>query len=77
MNSATLTSEEHSASTPTNRLLRAPEVARILGVSNSHAYKLAQNGVIPTVRIGRSLRVPERAIHRWIEQNTTTPDISG
>jgi excisionase family DNA binding protein len=53
-----------------NKLLRAPEVREVLGICQSQAYRLMQNGTLPTVRIGRSLRVPADALQKWIENNT-------
>lgn len=65
-----------SSAMVTNRLLKIPEVAKILGCSDSKAYKLAQSGVLPVRRIGRSLRVPEKALQRWIEDGTTSGQIA-
>lgn len=54
-----------------DRLLTVwPEAGKLLGMSRAHAYELA-NGVIPTVRLGRSVRVPAAALRAWIERNTT------
>lgn len=50
-------------------LLRPPEVARLLGVSRSRAYELIASGVLPSVRIGRSIRVPLAALRAWIASN--------
>ena len=43
-------------------LLRADEVAYYLGISRSAAYKLISSKTLPVVRIGRSVRVPRRAV---------------
>lgn len=51
-------------------LLRAPKVAKVLDISTSMAYRMMQAGQLPTVRMGRSLRVPNRALARWIEERT-------
>ena len=53
------------------RLLKGDEVARILNISRSQAYKLMQQGEIPTVRIGRSVRVRYESLWKFIEENTT------
>jgi len=58
-----------------DRLLKGDEVARILNISRSQAYKLMQQGGIPTVRIGRSVRVRYESLWQFIEQNTT-PQVS-
>ena len=39
-------------------LLRVPDAARILDVTPQHLYKQIKAGNVPSVRIGRSLRVP-------------------
>jgi excisionase family DNA binding protein len=54
-------------------LLRAPDVAKRLSVSVAYAYRLMQNGALPVIRIGRSLRCPSNALDEWIKRNTATP----
>jgi excisionase family DNA binding protein len=44
------------------------EVADLLRVPPARAYELAREGVIPTVRIGRQVRVSAAALARWIEE---------
>lgn len=39
-----------------------PEAAAFLGVSRSLVYRLINDGNLPTVRLGRSRRVPIRAV---------------
>lgn len=53
-----------------SQLLKAQRVAEHLDISKSKAYQLMQAGTIPTIRIGGSLRVPAKALTRWIEANT-------
>lgn len=57
-----------------DRLLKGDEVARILNISRSQAYKLMQQGEIPTIRIGRSVRVRYESLWSFIEENTTSRD---
>ena len=52
-------------------LLRAEEVARMLGVGRSTVYELIVRGQLPVVRIGRLVRVPAAALERWIDQRTS------
>lgn len=54
-----------------NRLLKGREVAQVLNISRSQAYKLMQQGEIPTVRIGRSVRVRYEHLLEFVEHNTT------
>lgn len=42
--------------------LKVEEAARLLGISRSHAYDLVRDGVIPSLRLGRRIVVPRRAI---------------
>ena len=35
-----------------------PDAARVLGVSRNVAYEAARKGSIPTLRLGRNIRVP-------------------
>ena len=55
------------------RLLTAPEVAMTLSVSRSFAYALIQTGQIPSVRLGRSVRVRPQDLEKFIESNTSNP----
>jgi excisionase family DNA binding protein len=52
-------------------LLRPSEAADALGVSRSKAYELIAAGVIPSIRIGGSVRVPVDALQKWITENAT------
>lgn len=47
--------------------LRPAELAPLLGVTPSRIYQLIAAGEIPSTRIGGSLRVPRRALDRWLE----------
>ena len=53
-----------------DRLLRAADVQAQLGMSRAKVYRLMQHKILPTVRIGGSVRVPRKALFRWIEENT-------
>lgn len=51
-------------------LLRGGEVAEALGISRALAYRWMQNGILPTVRVSRSVRVPYDDLLLWIQRNT-------
>ena len=51
-------------------LLRALDVARLLGLSRSQTYQMMADGRLPVVRIGRAVRVPKQALAEWIRSNT-------
>jgi len=50
-------------------LLTASEVAHKLHISRSFAYLLMQSGHIPTVRLGRSIRVRPQDLVDYIDEN--------
>ena len=43
------------------------EAAAVLGISRGLAYQAARDGSIPTIRIGRRLLVPRRALEKLLE----------
>lgn len=43
-----------------------PEAGRRLGIGRDAAYDAAKRGEIPTIRIGRLLRVPKPAFERLL-----------
>ena len=47
--------------------LTVEEAADALNISRGLAYKAARDGTIPTLRIGRRLLVPRRALDRLLE----------
>jgi excisionase family DNA binding protein len=48
--------------------ISVPEAARRLGIkSKGTAYEAAHRGDIPTIKIGRLLRVPVRALERMLD----------
>ena len=47
--------------------LKVPEVAAVLRIARSRAYELVGEGEIPSVRIGRSVRVSRKELERWLE----------
>jgi len=53
------------------RLLKSQEVAEILQVSKAHAYVLMKQGEIPTVRIGKIVRVRLEDLERCINGKAT------
>ena len=46
------------------------EAAAALGISRGLAYQAARDGSIPTIRIGRRLLVPRRALYKLLETPT-------
>jgi excisionase family DNA binding protein len=58
-------------SQPNRLLLRGPEVADALGISRALAYRWMQTGVLPTVRVNGSVRVPQDDLSAWVKSRTT------
>jgi excisionase family DNA binding protein len=52
--------------------LKVPEVARVIRVARSRAYELVESGEIPSIRIGRSVRVNRRELDKWLEGQRQT-----
>jgi excisionase family DNA binding protein len=54
------------------KLLKASDVANIMSISRSFAYQLLETGQLPTVHLGRSVRVRAEDLRVFIEKNTTS-----
>ena len=52
-------------------LLTGEDIARILQVSRSYAYILMRQGRIPTVHLGRAVRVRPADLERFIAENVS------
>jgi excisionase family DNA binding protein len=48
------------------RFLTVAEVAALMRVSKMTVYRLVHGGELPAVRVGRSFRVPEQAVHEYL-----------
>jgi len=49
------------------RFLTVAEVAEVMRVSKMTVYRLVHSGELASVRVGRSFRVPERAVHDYLK----------
>jgi excisionase family DNA binding protein len=49
--------------------LSVPEAAKVLGISRGLAYEMARVGKLPTIRFGKRLVVPRRALERLLEES--------
>ena len=47
--------------------LTVAEVADIMRVSKMTVYRLVHSGELPAVRVGRSFRVPETAVNKYLD----------
>ena len=48
------------------RFVTVAEVATVLRVSNMTVYRLVQSGALPAVRVGRSYRIREEDVDRYL-----------
>jgi excisionase family DNA binding protein len=64
----TETRESDSAEGPL--LLRVAEAAKLLGVGETLLYELIGRGVLPSIRLGRAVRVPRAALAKWVAAST-------
>jgi excisionase family DNA binding protein len=49
------------------RFLTVAEVATVMRVSKMTVYRIVHAGELPAVRVGRSFRVPEKAVHEYLQ----------
>jgi excisionase family DNA binding protein len=50
------------------RFLTVAEVAAIMRVSKMTVYRLVHSGELEAIRVGRSFRVPERAVNDYLRE---------
>jgi excisionase family DNA binding protein len=44
-----------------------PEAGSLLGLNRNSSYEAAKRGEIPTIKIGKLLKVPKAALHAMID----------
>jgi excisionase family DNA binding protein len=49
------------------QFLTVAEVATLMRVSKMTVYRLVHSGELPAVRVGKSFRVPEKAVHEYLQ----------
>lgn len=49
-------------------LLKPSEAAQLLGIGRSLIYELIARREIPSVRLGRCLRVPIESLNTWLKE---------
>ena len=55
-------------------LLRPNEVTEMLGIGRSRVYEMLATGELPSVRIGRCIRVPVNALKEWVNDRQSGHD---
>ena len=48
-------------------LLKVEAAAKLLSLGRSKMYELIAAGDVPSVRVGRSVRVPMTALRQWVD----------
>lgn len=51
-------------------LITVEEAARLLRIGRGTAYQLAARGDLPTVRMGRSVRVRRDRLNAWLDERS-------
>lgn len=57
------------------KTLTVIEIANILRISRIQAYNLVNKGVIPSLRLGRNIRIYEKTFYEWLEKTGGQGDI--
>jgi excisionase family DNA binding protein len=52
------------------QIYTVPEVARYLKLSKSKVYNLVQRGEIPSIKIGRNVRIRQSDLDQWLDEQT-------
>lgn len=52
--------------TPQNRTYTVDDIAAILGIGRTSAYKLANSGLFKTIRIGNMIRISRKSFEDWL-----------
>ncbi len=58
---------------PTLKLLTADQTARQLMLSRSAVYSMIARRELPSIRLGKSIRVPATALADWLEERMVHP----
>jgi excisionase family DNA binding protein len=69
--------ERREMTTETEKTISVPEAGRrYFGLGRGTSYEAAHRGDIPTIRIGRRIRVPIRALERMLDATIKEPEPS-
>ncbi len=60
--------DQQRLSTPL--LVRVEEAARILSLGRSKIYEMLESGDLPSVKCGKSRRIPLAALEQWVAAST-------
>jgi excisionase family DNA binding protein len=51
-------------------LLRPEDAARILSLGRSKVFEMIASGELPSLKFGKSRRIPSAALAAWVEERT-------
>ena len=54
---------------PQNRTYTVDDIAAILGIGRTSAYKLANSGLFKTIRIGNMIRISRKSFEDWLKMD--------
>ena len=66
----------HNQEIVTEGLEHITQSAKFLGVSRSFVYRLISEGVLPSVKLGKSRRVPIKAVRELAARCLVVPDVA-
>ena len=49
-------------------LISVPRAAQMLDISKSKLYELINDGTVPAIRIGKSIRIPLDWLRKWLAE---------
>lgn len=61
------TSTPSEKRTPQNRTYTVDDIAAILGIGRTSAYRLANSGLFKTIRIGNMIRISRKSFEDWLK----------
>ena len=67
---------KESESVREGRLLKAEDIASILNISTGFAYQLMKRGDVPTVHLGRAVRVRPSDLKDYMQSRTNSKEVN-
>ena len=57
-----------------HEVLTVEEAAKVLRISRNHAYGLVAQDKLPSIRLGRRIRIPRDLFDNWMKHQQTGDD---
>lgn len=58
---------ENQSENTENRTYRVEEIAKMLNIGRTSAYRLVNEGHFKTVRIGAAIRISKKSFDEWLD----------